>query len=63
MHPDPHGPHPVDTWPGNPWVYQNTYVDMDHFGPYVDHAMELAGIQPMQGVPPAPPMQPTRRRL
>lgn len=22
LHPDPHGPHPVDGWPGNPWVYQ-----------------------------------------
>lgn len=22
LHPDPHGPHPVDGWPGNPWIYQ-----------------------------------------
>lgn len=22
LHPDPNGPHPVDGWPGNPWIYQ-----------------------------------------
>ncbi|KAL4441531.1 hypothetical protein ABPG77_002035 [Micractinium sp. CCAP 211/92] len=47
LHPDPHGPHPVDGWPGNPWVYQNTYVDMEHFGPYIDAAMKAAGIPPV----------------
>jgi hypothetical protein len=129
LHPDPHGPHPVDGWPGNPWIYQvrptpghwggpgpgqgqgrrgaggllrglsvhggdcslrgygqdtsapslrlcraparppplppsyyavvhksvpapafhlqNTYVDMAHFGPYIDTAMRVAGIQPV----------------
>lgn len=44
LHPDPQGPHPVDGWPGNPWIYQNTYVDMAHFGPYIDAAMTAAGI-------------------
>ncbi|EFN57890.1 expressed protein, partial [Chlorella variabilis] len=47
LHPDPNGPHPEDGWPGNPWIYQNTYVDMEHFGPYIDTAMAAAGIKPV----------------
>lgn len=31
-----------------PGALQNTYVDMAQFGPYVDKAMSLAGIKPME---------------
>jgi hypothetical protein len=47
LHPDPSWPLPQDGWPGNPWIYQNTYVDMEHYGPYIDAMMAQAGIKPM----------------
>jgi hypothetical protein len=28
-------------------LLQNTYVDMEHFGPYLDRAMAAAGIKPV----------------
>lgn len=45
VHPDPQDPLPKDSWPGNQWVYQNTYIDMSIFGPQVDGMMERAGIE------------------
>ena len=62
LHPDPHGPHPTDGWPGNFWIYQNTYVDMASFGPKIDEAMALAGIKPMT-VPIEPPRPVAPHRL
>ena len=50
LHPDPKEPLPSNSWPGNPWVYQNTYVDMDKFGPAIDDMMRAAGIPPMAAV-------------
>jgi hypothetical protein len=47
LHFDPAEPHPTDGWPGNKWVYQNTYVDMASLGPVIDEAMRRAGIPPM----------------
>ena len=51
LHPDPNGEHPTDGWPGNPWIYQNTYVDMASFGPVIDKMMAAAGIAPTPGAP------------
>lgn len=50
LHPDPSWPLPSNSWPGNPWIYQNTYVDMDDFGPALDAMMKKAGIAPMPGL-------------
>ncbi len=47
LHFDPAEPHPTDGWPGNKWIYQNTYVDMTSLGPVIDEAMRRAGIPPM----------------
>ena len=47
LHPKKDDPLPQDKWPGNQWVYQNTYVDMEIFGKEIDKMMELAGIQPL----------------
>lgn len=47
LHPKKDDPLPQDKWPGNQWVYQNTYVDMEIFGKEIDKMMELAGIQPV----------------
>ncbi|GAB4816509.1 hypothetical protein N2152v2_003555 [Parachlorella kessleri] len=52
LHFDPQEPHPVDGWPGNQWIYQNTYVDMASLGPVIDEAMCSAGIAPMAQQPP-----------
>eukprot|EP00887_Chlorella_sp_A99_P006086 scaffold22.g6086.t1 len=47
LHPDPEGPHPKDGWPGNYWIYQNTYVDMASFGPVVfPRGGPRIGLQP-----------------
>lgn len=48
LHPHPSWELPKDSWPGNHWIYQNTFVDMDHFGPHVDAMMQQAGIKPMR---------------
>ncbi|KAL4550286.1 hypothetical protein Ndes2526B_g08441 [Nannochloris sp. 'desiccata'] len=50
LHPEPDMPLPEDGWPGNLWIYQNTYVDMNVFGPEIDRLMEKAGISPMHGI-------------
>ncbi len=50
LHPEPNTPLPQDGWPGNLWIYQNTYVDMNLFGPVIDRLMDQAGIPPMQGL-------------
>ena len=47
LHPHPKGPLPKDGWPGNFWIYQNTYADMASFGPAIDEAMQRAGVSPM----------------
>lgn len=47
LHPDPAWPLPSNSWPGNPWVYQNTYVDMAEFGPLIDEMMAAVGIREM----------------
>lgn len=46
LHPRKEDPLPQDRWPGNQWVYQNTYVDMKLFSTEIDKMMELAGIKP-----------------
>ena len=50
LHPGPDMALPQDGWPGNLWIYQNTYVDMNFFGPEIDALMEKAGIKPMPGL-------------
>jgi hypothetical protein len=50
LHPDPSWPLPHNSWPGNPWIYQNTYVAMKKFGPAIDDMMAKAGISPMPGL-------------
>ena len=50
LHPDPSWPLPQDSWPGNPWIYQNTYVDMDDFRNYIDAMMAKSEILPMHGL-------------
>lgn len=50
LHPDPSWPLPHDSWPGNPWIYQNTYVDMDDFKTAIDAMMKQARISPMPGM-------------
>jgi hypothetical protein len=44
--------HPIPTWgmpegvrPGNHWIYQNTFVDMETFAPTLDKTMQQAGIK------------------
>jgi hypothetical protein len=44
--------HPKKSWglpdgvrPGNHWIYQNTYVDMDKFSKAIDETMASAGIR------------------
>lgn len=46
LHPEKDDPLPRDKWPGNQWIYQNTYVDMNIFGKEIDKMMQMAGIQP-----------------
>ena len=46
LHPGKEDPLPEDKWPGNQWVYQNTYVDMKIFGKEIDAMMKEAGIKP-----------------
>jgi hypothetical protein len=50
LHPEPDMPLPTDGWPGNLWIYQNTYIDMNLFGPVLDDLMATAGIKPMPGL-------------
>lgn len=50
LHPDPSWPLPNATAngrPGNHWIYQNTFVDMETFAPVLDDLMLKAGILPM----------------
>jgi hypothetical protein len=47
LHGDPTWPLPSNSWPGNPWIYQNTYVDMKEFGPLIDDMMAAVGIGKM----------------
>lgn len=47
LHPEPDMPLPTDGWPGNLWIYQNTYVDMNEFGPEIDAMFARSGIKPM----------------
>ena len=47
LHPEPDMPLPSDGWPGNLWIYQNTYVDMNVFGPEIDAMFERSGIEPI----------------
>lgn len=44
MHPRHDDLSPQNSWPGNQWIYQNTYVDMEVFSEAVDKMMALAGI-------------------
>jgi hypothetical protein len=50
LHPEPDMPMPTGGTPGNMWIYQNTYVDMDLFGPEIDNLMRMSGIHPMPGL-------------
>ena len=50
LHPEPDMPLPTDGTPGNLWIYQNTYVDMNLFGPEIDELLKRAGIAPMKGL-------------
>jgi len=43
--------HPLKEWgmpegvrPGNHWIYQNTFVDMESFVPVLDSVLQNAGI-------------------
>jgi hypothetical protein len=44
LHPQEQDPLPQNSWPGNQWIYQNTYVDMSLFGREIDRMMAIAGI-------------------
>lgn len=44
LHPDPKDPLPQDSWPGNQWIYQNTYIEMNIFRDEIDAMMKEAGI-------------------
>ncbi|KAL6781333.1 hypothetical protein ACKKBG_A10715 [Auxenochlorella protothecoides x Auxenochlorella symbiontica] len=46
-HPGPEVPRPKDGLPGSPWVYQNTYVDLETFGREFDAVMAGARIPKM----------------
>ncbi|KFM23491.1 hypothetical protein F751_4373 [Auxenochlorella protothecoides] len=46
-HPGPEVPRPKDGLPGSPWVYQNTYVDLETFGREFDALMAGARIPKM----------------
>jgi len=46
MHPKPEWPLPHDTRPGNFWINQNTFVDMESFTTVLDELMSQAGIAP-----------------
>lgn len=47
VHPGPEQPLPKHGLPGPPWVYQNTYVDIDDFAKSFDDVMAKAGIPKM----------------
>jgi len=43
--------HPLEEWgmpegvrPGNHWIYQNTFVDMESFVPVLDSVLQNVGI-------------------
>jgi hypothetical protein len=57
LHPDPSWPLPEDSWPGNAWIYQNTYADMASLGPAIDELMAAARIPRVEGAG-APPRAP-----
>jgi hypothetical protein len=46
LHPDPKDLLPQDSWPGNQWIYQNTYIEMNIFRDEIDAMMKRAGIKP-----------------
>lgn len=43
LHPDPNGPHPVDGWPGNPWIYQVGPFHLHCPGPALPSALPCSG--------------------
>lgn len=47
LHPGPEEPLPKHGLPGAPWVYQNTFVDIDSFAKSFDEVMTKAGIPRM----------------
>lgn len=50
LHPGPNDPRPSSGLPGPPWIYQNTYVDIEDFSVQFDATMKSAGI-PKLAVP------------
>ena len=46
MHPRSVDHLPQDSWPGNQWIYQNTFVNMTVFKKEIDMLMAAAGIMP-----------------
>ena len=44
LHPDPTEPLPNSSWPGNQWIYQNTYMDMESLSQAIDDMMQKASI-------------------
>jgi len=44
VHPDPTKPLPNSSWPGNQWIYQNTYIDMGSLSQAIDDMMQRASI-------------------
>mmetsp|Transcript_12181 Transcript_12181/g.34558 ORF Transcript_12181/g.34558 Transcript_12181/m.34558 type:complete len:136 (+) Transcript_12181:2130-2537(+) len=46
LHPGDEEASPQDSWPGNQWIYQNTFVDLatPHFRDALDEMMHSAGI-------------------
>lgn len=47
LHPKENWGLPEGTRPGNHWIYQNTFVDMNTFAPMLDKIMQKAGIRAM----------------
>lgn len=48
IHPDPEWDLPFDKRPGQHWINQNTFVDMESFAPVLDGLMQKAGIPVMR---------------
>jgi hypothetical protein len=48
LHPRSVDPLPQDSWPGNQWIYQNTFVDMKVFKKEIDMLMAAARIMPLR---------------
>jgi hypothetical protein len=48
IHPEKKWGMPEGVRPGNHWIYQNTFVDMETFAPVLDSTMQQAGIKAME---------------